>query len=215
MNVSSLSPWLLDFHTVWFSGSSGWFLFLTWMCEETKHIYYASISARTPFSYKKWLIILWELWWQQVGKVGPLEYFLIFIYLFLERGERMEKERERNINVWLHLACLPLGTWPATQACALTGNWTGNPLVCEPSFNPLSHTKQGIFLNIYSNKKKCKSGSHLWKNLHLLFQVGVVTWPRFIGSMNLFFSNTKGKIICWWGEINKLFQQNNIDCIFF
>ena len=28
MNVSSLSPWLLDFHTVQFSGSSGWFLFL-------------------------------------------------------------------------------------------------------------------------------------------------------------------------------------------
>ena len=28
MNVSSLSPWLLDFHTVRFSGSSGCFLFL-------------------------------------------------------------------------------------------------------------------------------------------------------------------------------------------
>ena len=28
MNVSSLSPWLLDFHTVRFSGSFGYFLFL-------------------------------------------------------------------------------------------------------------------------------------------------------------------------------------------
>ena len=28
MNVSSLTPWLLDFHTVLFSVSSGWFLFL-------------------------------------------------------------------------------------------------------------------------------------------------------------------------------------------
>ena len=27
MNVSSLSPWLLDFHTIWFSGSSGYFSF--------------------------------------------------------------------------------------------------------------------------------------------------------------------------------------------
>ena len=45
-----------------------------------------------------------------------------FIYLSLERGERMEKEKERNINVWLPLAQPPLGTWPATQACALTGN---------------------------------------------------------------------------------------------
>ena len=50
-------------------------------------------------------------------------YFLKdFIYLFLERGEGREKKRERNINVWLPLACPPQGTWPTTQACALTGN---------------------------------------------------------------------------------------------
>ena len=43
-------------------------------------------------------------------------FFLLkdFIYLFLERGEGREKERERNINVWLLLARLLLGTWPAT-----------------------------------------------------------------------------------------------------
>ena len=39
MYVSSLTPWLLDFHTVRFPGSSGWFLFLNllfffWLCEE-------------------------------------------------------------------------------------------------------------------------------------------------------------------------------------
>ena len=28
MNASSLTPWLSDFHTVWFSGSSGYLLFL-------------------------------------------------------------------------------------------------------------------------------------------------------------------------------------------
>ena len=32
MNISSLSPWLLDFHTVRFSGSSGCFLFLNCCC---------------------------------------------------------------------------------------------------------------------------------------------------------------------------------------
>ena len=48
--------------------------------------------------------------------------FKDFIYLFLERGEGREKERERNINVWLPLAFPLLGAWPATQACALTGN---------------------------------------------------------------------------------------------
>ena len=38
-----------------------------------------------------------------------------------------------------------LGTWPATQTCALTGNWTHNPLVCRPALNPLSYTSQGHF----------------------------------------------------------------------
>ena len=45
-----------------------------------------------------------------------------FIYIFLEGELRREKKRERNINVWLPLACPRLESWPATQACALTGN---------------------------------------------------------------------------------------------
>ena len=49
-------------------------------------------------------------------------FSLDFIYLFLERGEQREKEREGNINVWLPLTCPVLGTWPTTQACVLTGN---------------------------------------------------------------------------------------------
>ena len=39
-------------------------------------------------------------------------------------------------------ACLPCapdgGPGLFTQACALTGNETGNPLVCRPALNPLS-----------------------------------------------------------------------------
>ena len=58
-----------------------------------------------------------------------LYFFKDFIYLFLERGEGWETERKRNINVWLPLMCPLLGTWPTTQACALTGNRTGDPLV--------------------------------------------------------------------------------------
>ena len=49
-------------------------------------------------------------------------FFKDFIYLFSEREEGREKERERNINVWLPLAHPQLGTWPTTQVCALTGN---------------------------------------------------------------------------------------------
>ena len=65
-----------------------------------------------------------------------------FIYVVLERGEGKEKERERNINVWLPLARPLLGTWPTTQACALTGNQTGNPLVHRPKLKPLSYISQ-------------------------------------------------------------------------
>ena len=54
-----------------------------------------------------------------------------------------EKERERNINVWLPLERLPLETWPAPQAGAPNGNPPSNPLVQRPALNPLSHTRQG------------------------------------------------------------------------
>ena len=58
-----------------------------------------------------------------------------FIYLFLERGEGKEKEKERNISVWLPLLCPQLGPWPETQACGLTGNQTGDPLVHRLALN--------------------------------------------------------------------------------
>ena len=52
----------------------------------------------------------------------------LFIYLLLlERGEGREKEMERNVNVWLPSVHPLLGTWPATQVCALTGNQSSNP----------------------------------------------------------------------------------------
>ena len=71
--------------------------------------------------------------------------------LFLERGEWREKER--NINVWLPLVCPLLGTWPATQACALTGNRTGDSLVHRPALNLLNHTIQGYMREFFDNLK--------------------------------------------------------------
>ena len=80
---------------------------------------------------------------------GPKQLLLLllllfkgFLYLFLERGRR-RKERERNINVWLPLEHPLLGTLPTTQACALTGICTSDPLVHRPVLNPLSHSSQG------------------------------------------------------------------------
>ena len=49
--------------------------------------------------------------------------------------------------MWLPLTCPLLGTWLATQACALTGNRTGNPLVRRLALDPLSHTSQGSIFN--------------------------------------------------------------------
>ena len=70
-------------------------------------------------------------------------FILDFIYLFLDRGKGREKERARNINAWLPLMHPPLGTWPVTQACALTGNRTGDLSIGRPVFNPLNHISQG------------------------------------------------------------------------
>ena len=79
-----------------------------------------------------------------------------FIPLFFERREGGEKERERNINVWLPLMRPPLGTWPATQACALTGNRTCNPLVCRLALHPLSHTSGGQVYRISNSDRYCR-----------------------------------------------------------
>ena len=58
MNVSSLTPWLLDFHAVWFSGSSGCCVFFfigcypSFGCARKQSIStYASILARTLIKY--------------------------------------------------------------------------------------------------------------------------------------------------------------------
>ena len=81
-------------------------------------------------------------------RVCSFFFFFLRFYLFLDSGEGREKERERNINVWLLLGSPLMGTWPTTQACALTGNRTGDPLVLSPVLNTLSHTSQvdGVFL---------------------------------------------------------------------
>ena len=82
---------------------------------------------------------------QLFGFFFHLVPFFLRFYLFLERGKGRERETsvfKRYIN-WLPLAHPQLRTCPATQACVLTGNRTGNPLVRRPALNPLSHTSQG------------------------------------------------------------------------
>ena len=93
--------------------------------------------------FQQYCINLIRIYWYFLGttlleKVYKLinrkEYNLLnLIFILLQRyifkrfcsfifsGEGREKKRERNINVWLPLGCHLLGTWPTTQACALTG----------------------------------------------------------------------------------------------
>ena len=112
-------------------------------------------SSETPFPHQKsnnallhnlyfpsYSKILWSYETLSIGNMYFFKRFYLFIYLFIrERGREGEK-RERNMNVWLPLMCPLLWTWPATQACAPTGNWTLNPLVRRQVLNPLRHTSQ-------------------------------------------------------------------------
>ena len=85
----------------------------------------------------------------------PLDLFLAFlIFLFIFREGKGGSKGERSINVWLPLTRHLLGTWPETQACALTGNRTGDPLVHRPVLSPLSRTSQGQFF-MFNTKPSC------------------------------------------------------------
>ena len=59
------------------------------------------------------------------------------------------KEREKNMMCERHsdrlpLSCPQLGTWPATRACALTGNRISDLSALGPELSPLSHTSQDL-----------------------------------------------------------------------
>ena len=73
-----------------------------------------------------------------------LSFLKIFIYLFLERDEGREKEKERNINVWLPLMRPLLGPGPQPRHVPWLGIQLAT-LVPRPALNPLSHSSQGNF----------------------------------------------------------------------
>ena len=63
-------------------------------------------------------------------------------------------------------SCVPLTgvTWPTTQACVLTGNWTSDPLVCRLALNPLSHTSQGSRVHFLSSLSQASMDAFSWVN---------------------------------------------------
>ena len=95
----------------------------------------------------------------KVGGFGILQlsvlFFKDFIYLFIyfrEREREGEREGEKHQCVVASRAT-PCRTWPATQARALTGNQTGDPLVRRLALNPLSHTRQNTTVSSCSALK--------------------------------------------------------------
>ena len=77
----------------------------------------------------------------------------------------MEDERQRNINVWLPVMYPLLGTWPATQACDLTGNQTSNPLVLEASTQSTDPHQPGL-VNFF-----------MWSNIRNLLYSFIYEYP--------------------------------------
>ena len=59
--------------------------------------------------------------------------------------------------MWLLLMRLLLGTWPATQACVLTGNGTSDLSIRRQVLNLLSHTSQGQ-KDVYEHEEGYASG---------------------------------------------------------
>ena len=98
-------------------------------------------------------------------------------YLFNFRQRGRESERERNISVWLPLACPLLGMWPTTQTYVLTGNWISNLLVHRLACNPLSHTSQcSLFIFLFVRMENWLPSFLLagleTGNLHWIFKFG-------------------------------------------
>ena len=56
--------------------------------------------------------------------------------------------------MWLPLTCPPLGTWPTTQACAMIGNRTSNPLVRSPRSVHWATPARALMLFFLNNSLK-------------------------------------------------------------
>ena len=101
-----------------------------------------------------------------------------------ERGRKGERKGEKH--QWVVASCTSPtgGTWPATQACALTGTRIGDPLVRRLALNSLSHTSQGPMLSLITFTQSQKQMEML---LHHLLQhnlSGECMWSTVRGHRN-------------------------------
>ena len=134
--------------------------------------------------------------------------------MFLDRGEGREWGRETSMCV----ASRMLTTWdqPTTQARALTGNWTSDPLVRRLVLNPLSHTSQGWFAFYFNNNNSLIISPILFIKYTTLVKVyqriyqntnfGKFLCRKYnnIAKYRALAMNTKAKIIWWWSLVKSL-----------
>ena len=99
------------------------------------------LSTKELFALRHYIIVVqYFVFLKNLTLMRTVTFYLFYFF----REKRRERGREgENINVWVPLTHPLLGTWSSTQACALTGNWTADPLVHRPELSLLSYISQG------------------------------------------------------------------------
>ena len=73
-------------------------------------------------------------------------YLFVYLFIYFQRKGRGEGKRGKETLITYLSHALEPGAEPTPQACALTGNRTGDPSLCETALIQLSHTGQGMLL---------------------------------------------------------------------
>ena len=89
MNVASLTPWLLDFHTAWFSDNSGWYLFCGVAVFFAILVHrgdacftYASVYCYV-FLFLKYILLIMVLQFSQFLPFSPCCYVFLTLHYFM------------------------------------------------------------------------------------------------------------------------------------
>ena len=114
-------PWIFTYTLSNQSSFSGQlllqFLSSQSFCQFLNFIYINKITQSILLCF--WLFPLSIMLFRLIHLVACISSSFFKKILFIFRWEGREKERERNINVWLPLTQPPPGTWPTAQACVL------------------------------------------------------------------------------------------------
>ena len=115
---------------------------------------------RKHFSIYKLQFGKWRLW------MG-----VFYLFIFRQGGREGERQGDKDQCMVAFRTPHTLGTWPATQACALTGSRTNNTLVLRLALSPLSHTSQGHTWHFLMNTSFLWKGSS-WAEMFFTYDQG-------------------------------------------